>query len=166
MRRHIAALAWIGAACCVLLAGAAESPIPVAVFDIALIDTTPGQSTPAERDRARALGRQLREAFARSGRYRLVDLTPETAALDLRRCNGCELSAAREAGARRTVIAWVHKVSNLILNINLEIDDAATGARIRAGSVDIRGNTDESWDRGLRYLLENQILTDESGKSD
>jgi hypothetical protein len=109
----------------------------------------------------------LRDALSRSGRYRVVDLAPVQAALDrvpaVRDCNGCELPLARQAGADRAAVAWVQKVSNLILNINLEIEDATTGARIRAGSVDIRCNTDESWTRGLRFLLDDRILTDEAG---
>lgn len=152
----------------ILLAGSvrAEPPTPIAVFDVQLINTSLAPSTPEELERTRALGRQVREALSRSGRYRVVDLTPVQAALDrapeLRNCNGCELPLAREAGARQAAVAWVQKVSNLILNINLKIEDSTTGARIRAGSVDIRGNTDESWTRGLRFLLEDQILTDKA----
>jgi hypothetical protein len=44
-------------------------------------------------------------------------------------------------------------VSNLILNINLYIEDERTGKLQFVKSVDIRGNTDESWRRGLNYLL-------------
>ncbi|MDI4666973.1 DUF3280 domain-containing protein [Xanthobacter autotrophicus] len=29
---------------------------------------------------------------------------------------------------------------------------------VRGGQVDIRGNTDESWLRGVRYLMKNRIL--------
>jgi len=145
-------------------AAGAEPAIPVAVFEVQFINTSLAPTTPEEFERIRALGQQLRAALVRSGRYRLVDLAPVQAELDqqpeLRSCNGCELPLARQVGARQAAVAWVHKVSNLILNINLEIDDATTGARVVAGSVDIRGNTDESWTRGLRYLLENQILVD------
>jgi hypothetical protein len=49
---------------------------------------------------------------------------------------------------------WVQKVSNLILNINLEVRSAAGATRYR-GSVDIRGNTDEAWLRGVHRLAEN-----------
>jgi hypothetical protein len=145
-------------------AAGAEPAIPVAVFEVQFINTSLMPTTPEEFERIHALGQQLRAALVQSGRYRLVDLAPVQADLDqepeLRSCNGCELPLARKVGARQAAVAWVHKVSNLILNINLEIDDATTGARVVAGSVDIRGNTDESWTRGLRYLLENQILVD------
>jgi len=37
------------------------------------------------------------------------------------------------------------------------VEDAATGRTLRADSVDIRGNTDESWTRGLRYLIRERL---------
>jgi hypothetical protein len=142
----------------------AKPPVPLAVFDVQLINTSLAASTPEELARAQALGQQLRDALAASGRYRIVDLAPVRAALDqappLRGCNGCELPLARQVGAGQAAVVWVQKVSNLILNINLVIEDAKTGKRLRAGSVDIRGNTDESWTRGLRFLLDDQILAD------
>jgi len=56
--------------------------------------------------------------------------------------------------------AWgtVQKVSNLILNINLYMEDARTGKLEFVKSVDIRGNTDESWRHGLDYMLRNYLL--------
>ncbi len=77
--------------------------------------------------------------------------------MDMRTCNGCDVDLARKAGARISVTGWVQKVSNLILNINLVARDVATGQVIGAGSVDIRGNTDESWSRGLSYLMRNRL---------
>jgi uncharacterized protein DUF2380 len=52
----------------------------------------------------------------------------------------------------------VQKVSNLILNINVRVSDALTGHGITAASVDIRGNTDESWTRGIEYIVKNRLL--------
>jgi hypothetical protein len=52
----------------------------------------------------------------------------------------------------------VQKVSNLILNVNLQIREVASGRLVQSGSVDIRGNTDESWRRGTVYLMEHRIL--------
>jgi len=142
------------------LPAAAEAPPRIAVFDFALIDTSPAPPTAQEQDRIAALGGQLRAALARSGRYTVVDIAPARATLaqtDLLHCNGCERDIAQSLGAGLAAVGWVQKVSNLILNINLVIEDAS-GHRLRAGSVDIRGNTDESWRRGLDYLLEERIL--------
>jgi hypothetical protein len=58
------------------------------------------------------------------------------------------------------LVAWgtVQKVSNLILNINLYTEDVRREKLIFGKSVDIRGNTDESWRRGLDYMLRNYLL--------
>ena len=55
-------------------------------------------------------------------------------------------------------MAWVQKVSDQILNINVRISDVETGKALKSGSVDIRGNSDESWERGLKFLLEEQVF--------
>jgi len=134
---------------------------PIAVFDFSLVNTSPIASSAEELARTRRLGDRLRVALAVSGRYRVVDIAPVRAKVDrlpeLFHCNGCELALARELGAQQVAVGWVHKVSNLILSINLVIEDAATGRRLGGGSVDIRGNTDESWTRGLHYLLKEHV---------
>jgi Protein of unknown function (DUF2380) len=92
-----------------------------------------------------------------------VDAAPLQSKLSvssIRGCNGCELDLARQLGAQQLAYGWVQKVSNLILNINLIVEDVATGRQLRAESVDIRGNTDESWSRGLRYLLNERMFRD------
>lgn len=74
------------------------------------------------------------------------------------RCNGCDIAMAQELGADYALTGEVSKVSNLILSLQLNLRDADSGKTLRAGSVDIRGNTDESWQRGFRYLLRNLIF--------
>jgi hypothetical protein len=78
-------------------------------------------------------------------------------------CGGCELDYGRKLGA--DIVAWirVQKVSNLILNMNVYMADVATGKMLLVRSVDLRGNTDESWSRSLRYLVENSVLTTDVG---
>ena len=126
------------------------------------MNTSPVPSTPEELDRLHRLDGQLKAGLAEPGRYALVDTAPlneKLAALpSLRSCNGCELDLAQGLGAPYVAYGWVQKVSNLILNINLVIKDSATGKIVRADSVDLRGNTDESWQRGLRYLLNERLF--------
>lgn len=142
--------------------GHAEEKPRIAVFGFQLIDTSPAPPTPEERDRTRRLGEALREALQRSGRYEVVDIAPVRDKLagmaEIRDCNGCERALARELGASQAAYGWVQKVSNLILNLNLVIEDVASGRILHAGSVDIRGNTDESWFRGLKFLLEEHVF--------
>ena len=150
--------------CCAATGAFASQPSPAAVFSFGFDDTSlqgemQGPET-AEHQRLAALNKELRDMLARSQCCSIVDLGPEAKqaqVLDMRTCNGCDVDLARKAGARISVTGWVQKVSNLILNINLVARDVTTGQVIEAGSVDIRGNTDESWSRGLSYLLRNRL---------
>ena len=45
------------------------------------------------------------------------------------------------------------RVQKVILNINIQVENAASGAVLLNKSVDLRGNTDESWRRGISYML-------------
>ena len=47
----------------------------------------------------------------------------------------------------------MQKVSELILNFNVQIHDVPAGKVIFSKSVDMRGNEDESWRRAVRYLV-------------
>jgi hypothetical protein len=142
----------------------AHDPVPTAIFPFELDDTSlQGQEQgPREDQRTRlaALDQQFRDALLQSGCCSAADLRPvakQVQTMDLRNCNGCEVSLARRAGAVISVTGWVQKVSNLILNINVVARDVTTGKVKSAASVDIRGNTDESWSRGLSYLLRNRL---------
>jgi Protein of unknown function (DUF2380) len=144
-----------------LVAPAAAQTLPeIAVFDFALNNTSPAASTPEELARLQRLDQQLKEGLR--SRYTVVDVSPVRDKLtrvdSIRGCNGCELDLARQLGAQQVAYGWVQKVSNLILNVNLVVEDATTGRTLRAESVDIRGNTDESWTRGLRYLLNERMF--------
>ncbi len=154
-----------------LLAGsvavtAGERPKTAAVFDFELIDTSlEGEVrgvNPAEQKRLRLISHLLRRKLADSGAYVLVDTAPVAAAVEaaghLHGCNGCEADIARSLGADLAFTGTVQKVSNLILNINIYVRDAATEKRIMTFSVDIRGNTDTSWSRGISYIVRNRLL--------
>ena len=71
---------------------------------------------------------------------------------EMRDCNGCELDIGRALKA--DVIGWVQKVSNLILNLNIEVTDVASGRTLYTKSVDLRSNSDKSWLRGVRYMVD------------
>ena len=141
---------------------AAEPPRSVAVFDFEFVNTSLQNTTPEETDRIRRLSDALREALEKTGRYHVVGTDAIRAAAQkmrsLRDCGGCELPVAREVGADLVAYGWIQKVSNLILNINLVIEDSTTGRHAAAGSVDIRGNNDDSWAHGLRFLVRKHVL--------
>ncbi len=138
------------------------APLRAAVFGFELDDTSlQGAlqgSNPGDLARLRDLDAQLATLLAQSGKYAPVPVAPDPRQPSRRTCDGCEIDAARNADTQVSIIGWVQKVSNLILNINVVVRDVATGRRIGGGSVDIRGDTDESWTRGLAYLMRNRIL--------
>lgn len=164
--RSAAALRFVIACACATVAfPAAAEPLKAAIFDLELVDTSlegdMAGPNPAETERLAMLSARLRERLDASEKFDAVDLAPvaETArAQNLQACGQCDIRMARELGADVSVTGTVQKVSNLILNINLYVRDAQTGAMIEAASADIRGNTDESWTRGLDWLLKNRIL--------
>lgn len=72
--------------------------------------------------------------------------------------NGRDTRIAAAMGADYAISGEVTKVSNLILSLSLHVRDARTARTLRAATVDIRGNTDESYRRGYSYLLRNIIF--------
>jgi hypothetical protein len=166
MRKLIPTVLILGAMS-LIPAMAGETP-RVAAFDFELIDTSlEGEVHGVRADKQKRLGMisdQLRDLLTKSDRYVVVDHSPATGRIDeaglLHGCNGCEAKIARGLGADLAMTGTVQKVSNLILNINLYVRDAASGERLRSMSVDIRGNTDQSWSRGLSYLVRNRLFSD------
>ena len=157
--------ATVAIACALLFAApAAAEPVPAAFFGMAFIDASLGGDGAAEAARIAMLEARLVETLAASGRYAFVDVAPVAEAADryqnLAQCNGCDADFARDLGADVAITGEVQKTSNLILHISVYLRDAATGALVGGGSADIRGNTDESWRRGLDFILERRILKD------
>lgn len=149
-----------------LAAGPAMAEPPrVAVFDFKFVNTSGVADTPEETARTARLTTQLQEGLRAKGRYAVLDVAPVRGKLarvdSIRGCNGCQLDLARELGGQQSAYGWVQKVSNLILNVNVVIEDAETGQVLKADSVDIRGNTDESWQRGLRYMLNERFFRED-----
>jgi Protein of unknown function (DUF2380) len=73
-------------------------------------------------------------------------------------CGGCEFDYGKQFGVDDAAWIVVQKVSDLILNINVYMADVAATKLKFVHSVDIRGDTDESWVRGLTYLVKNYLL--------
>ena len=135
----------------------------VAFFGFQLINTSPQPTTPEETQRIHMLDDKFRQKLEASGHFKMVSIPPElrnkiAAAPEISNCNGCERDFALEAGADWAAWGTVQKVSNLILNINVYMENARANKMEFAKSVDIRGNTDESWQRGLDYMLRHYLF--------
>jgi hypothetical protein len=147
--------------CLLVLSGQAEAAEKkVMVFDFYLDNTSMEPTSPAEAERIKKTSDELRDRLQKSGSYDVINGTGKEFASvpGMGQCSNEELAAAQKAGADLVACSWVQKVSNLILNMNTVIEDAKTGQQLIGGSVDMRGNTDQSWDRGLKYMLEEHVL--------
>lgn len=137
----------------------------VAFFGLTLLDQSiQSQSSggnSAEMARLDMIENMIRERFDREG-YELVDIEPGRAKIDrhanIAKCYGCDSRIAAELGAEYSLVGEVQKVSELILTMNLQLRDAGDGRMVKGAVVDIRGNTDGSWSRGMRYILNNRFF--------
>ena len=161
------------ALCLVLVAGAAwAGDLPaldrtqgVAFLGIVFLDTsTEGDyfgARPEEAARVGLLESEVRDRFAAEG-FTLMDLAPIAEDIDrvasVADCYGCEVRMAEKLGAGYVVVGLVQKVSNLILAMNLVMREVPGGEMVRGQTVDIRANTDDSWLRGIRYILKNHYF--------
>jgi hypothetical protein len=117
----------------------------------------------AERSRIHAIEDILKSQLEATGSFRFIPDSPEiqskiSGGQTIGDCGGCEIDFGMRSGADISAWITVQKVSNLILNINLYMIDVRQRKIILAQSVDIRGNTDLSWTRGMNYLVKNHIL--------
>ncbi|TCZ64892.1 DUF3280 domain-containing protein [Roseicella aquatilis] len=154
---------------CALLPGPALAAERIAVFDPELYDTSGEGLREDQQHRLHLLGEALRRALAESGRYEVVAIPEAVRARlasgpSLRSCAPCAPDAAAELGAGLAATMVVHKVSNLIISITVALREAPSGAPRAVHSAEIRGNTDESWLRGLRWILRNRLLPEASPK--
>ncbi|MDY6945239.1 MAG: DUF3280 domain-containing protein [Pseudomonadota bacterium] len=142
-------------------AAAPERP-ELVVLDVEITGDLGGPEFVAQHEaRLQLASAKLRESLAASGLYRLVDTAPAQAAIDqlksqqryLHDCNGCDLDIGRQLGADQVLVAWVYRVSSLILTLTYEIHDVSTGQIAARKSFDFRGDNDVAWTRAIDYMV-------------
>ncbi|MEM8702542.1 MAG: DUF3280 domain-containing protein [Pseudomonadota bacterium] len=116
---------------------------------------------PDETERLAMVERLVEQRFLDEGLL-LVDLAPiENKLANISnpgQCYGCDIRFGSTLGADYVVVGAVHKISNLIVSMNLFVRDVRNGETVRAKAVDVRSNTDRSWRRGMNYILENGVF--------
>lgn len=144
---------------------AMAAPRSIAVIDCTLIDDNASyndaDTNRTQQARISLISDDLRARLRDRQLFRVVDNAPAsamitqlTAAQNMNACNGCERQVGRKLGVERVGVCWVQKVSNLIININLRVEEMESGKTVFERSVDIRGNTDLSWRRGVKALVD------------
>ena len=141
----------------------ASSGLPtLAVLDFELVDDQDNPATAeATQQRLKNATAQLRRELSEHQLYRLQRLQPADALLArlraqqayLYRCDDCAAQIGQLLGVDLVMVSWVQKVSELILNVNVQIYDVGAERVVFSKSVDLRGNTDTSWARAVHYLV-------------
>ncbi len=146
-------------------ASAASSPAALSslvVLDFELVDDQNNPLTKAAQVvRMRHATAQLQQELSDRGLYRVVDPAPSQALQQklrdqqeyLYRCDDCAEQIGKVLGVDLVMVTWVQKVSELILNLNVQIYDVKAQRAIFTKSVDMRGNDDVSWRRAVPYLV-------------
>ena len=119
--------------------------------------------TPEETARLEQIEQHLKERLQAAKAY---DFMPIQGALQSKiaagqsvgECGGCEIDYGKELDVPLVMWGTVQKVSNLILNLNVYMADVRENKMVFVKSVDMRGNTDETWDQALNYMLKRYIL--------
>jgi uncharacterized protein DUF2380 len=159
----LVASAWVISWCVTGVASAAQDSPTIAFLGFQLVNTSVEPTKEEEQQRLEMLNTLFLEQVDASHRFRVVPVPPDVQqeiakGPAIANCNGCQRDYGRRAGA--DLVAWgtVQKVSNLIMNINVYMEDVRREKLIFGKSVDIRGNTDDSWKRGIDYTLRNYLL--------
>ena len=167
MRHRVRLRALGGLAAALLMHGAAAlaadaEPPTLAVIGFELVDEHPDTGRAAQlRGRLAAIKEQLERGLHGRALYRVIDTAAAKELIEaqrerhefLYRCNACLTEIGQRLGTRLVAVGWVQRVSELILNINVSVRDAQTDAEVLSKSVDLRGNTDETWARGVNFML-------------
>jgi len=143
--------------------------LKLAVFDIELDDFSAGGpiagESPEETARLQRMTALARELLAQSGLFDIVDGSASTdqRVKDhwLRKCNGCDADIARALGADLSFVCFFRKISVMEQNLDIRIRNARTGELAHAAQADLRGETDQSWSRALKFVIKYQLVEPE-----
>ena len=143
----------------------ADEPVRIAVLSAELQNDRAewGPATDSERQRLVKIEETFKSMLEASGKYKFASVSPtiqERINKDQKmgRCAGCEIQYGKEIGVSQVAWIEVRKVSELILNIAVYIASVDAGQLTFVKSVSLRGNTDESWQRSMTFLVKNYIL--------
>jgi Protein of unknown function (DUF2380) len=141
-----------------------------AIFPFEIYDTSGEPPQPDLTERLAMATRVLSEVLEKTGRYAPIDLGPfnaDVAATSPRYlCGDCFLPIARRAGAAYAVVSVAHKVSALITSMDIWIIDTSNGAGVAHLGGQIRGDTPEAYEHGVRFLVRNRLPPEVSSGGD
>jgi hypothetical protein len=152
---------------------AAESShrIKLLVLDLELVgDLSDASLAGTHAERIRSVSKLLRQELSQLPTYEVVDAAPVKEHIDslralqyLHKCNGCEIDVALELGADQVLVAWVHRVSQLILSLTYEIREVPSGRPLKRKAFDFRGDNDTGWSRAVTYMVKDLAQSQNPG---
>jgi|GEM_PF-3324370 len=133
------------------------------IANVDLVELAPsdeGYDQGADAARTAMLSGRIRAAIVASHKYRVLnhgnaDGKPPHTYND---CKACIADWASQRGADYVLVTWVQKESELILMINMALIDVAHPDQpAKGGSVDLRGDTDDTWLAGASQMLDRTL---------
>jgi hypothetical protein len=163
MMKHCMPVAAAVAALSLSGQAAPAAPLKAVVYDLEMVvGPLDPPIPPRQTERLAKMSGELRDLIAKSGQVTLIDTAPEKAAIEkslpLHTCHDCDLDIARALGTDIEVTTAVQRTSNLIVGFSAAIRDVKTGKMVRSGLVDVRGDTDDLWEHGIKFLVKDRLL--------
>jgi hypothetical protein len=145
-------------------------PVKLAIFDFEFEDmsaaASAGDVAASDRQHLAEVTRSVRDLFAQSGRYSLVDVgsaeAAEARARSLRKCDGCDAAIAQQLGAKQSFVGVVKRITRTEYTVRYQIRDASTGAVLSSADSGLRMGADYSWSRGAVRLIKDRLLEKKS----
>ncbi len=153
-----------------LVPAAAHAGPKAVVFPFDLIDQQqqfeigimPMGPDPEEKRQLKLITEELTKLVKESGRYEVADTGPIAAEIEANapmwQCNGCEDRLAKEVGADVAFIGTVRKASDVLFTVSVYIRDVTNERVVKQGSSEIYGNTDATWLRAVRYIVDRRLF--------
>lgn len=145
---------------------AAQDPVKLAVFEFEFEDmsaaASAGEVSASDRQYLAEVTNSVRDLFAQSGRYRLVDVdgadAAEVKAGTLRMCDGCDAAIAQQLGAEQSFVGVVKRITRTEYTVRYQLRDAGTRAVLSSADSGLRMGADYSWSRGAVRLIKDRLL--------
>ncbi len=136
---------------------AANGKPTIAFFGFRFINSSSLPPSKGEPNRIKLLDTSIKETLEASGLISVLPVSEEIFAEIAKEqhfgeCQ-CEAKFGKRVGAKLMSWGTVEKISDVLLTIKIYIADVDTNQYKFVKNVNIRGNDDASWLRGLRWLL-------------
>lgn len=146
------------------------SPVKLAIFDFEFEDksaaASAGDIAESDRQYLAEVTKSVRDLFAQSGRYSLVDVAgadaAEVKAHALRSCDGCDAAIAQQLGAEQSFVGVVKRITRTEYTVRYQIRDTGTGEVLASADSGLRMGADYSWSRGAVRLVKDRLLESKS----